>query len=254
MSKSIAFHLQKGGVGKTSVCGTLACQSALSGKKTLMIDCDPQGNLSSWFLQSSPSYELSDVLQGKCYWNDAIVKISEIDNLFILPTFSIGGSLKNYSETKLNDEPFIIQDLVGELSNEFDRILLDLSPGLGKLERSAIIACNEVITPMTTEIFSLDGFEIFVDELARLKKNYKASVKHNKIIINSYDERVKQAREIYNEACLSGKYSVFRIPVDPLFRKAQTAHRIPQKYKVNGRGLKPGTIEALFKINKIIWS
>ncbi len=254
MSKSIAFHLQKGGVGKTSVCGTLACQSALGGKKTLMIDCDPQGNLSSWFLQNSPNFELSDVLQGKCYWNDAIVKVAEIDNLYILPTFSIGGSLKNYSETKLNDEPFIIQDLVGELSNEFDRILLDLSPGLGKLERSAIIACNEVITPMTTEIFSLDGFEIFVDELARLKKNYKASVKHNKIIINSYDERVKQAREIYNEACLSGKYSVFRIPVDPLFRKAQTAHRVPQKYKVNGRGLKPGTIEALFKINKIIWS
>ena len=49
MAKSIAFHLQKGGVGKTSVCGTLACQSALSGHKTLMIDCDPQGNLSSWF-------------------------------------------------------------------------------------------------------------------------------------------------------------------------------------------------------------
>ena len=77
------------------------------------------------------------------------------------------------------------------LSAEFERIVLDLSPGLGKLERSAIIACNEVITPITTEIFSLDGFEIFVDELAKLKKNYKDSVKHNKIIINSFDERVR---------------------------------------------------------------
>lgn len=254
MSKSIAFHLQKGGVGKTSVCGTLACQSALSGHKTLMIDCDPQGNLSSWFLEEAPKFELSDVLQGKCFWKDAVVNIPSIDDLYILPTFSIGGSLKNYSETKLNDEPFIIQDLVEELSSEFERILLDLSPGLGRLERAAIIASNEVITPMTTEIFSLDGFEIFVDELAKLKKNYKAAVKHNKIIINSYDERVRQAREIYNEASRTGKYTVFRIPVDPLFRKAQTAHRIPQKYKVNGRGLKPGTIEALFKINKSIWS
>ena len=107
---------------------------------------------------------------------------------------------------------------------------------------------------MTTEIFSLDGFEIFVDELAKLKKNYKATVRHNKIIINSYDERVKQAREIYEEACRSGKYTVFRIPVDPLFRKAQTAHKIPQRYRVNGRGLKPGTIEALYRINKSIWS
>ena len=254
MAKSIAFHLQKGGVGKTSVCGALACQSALSGKRTLMIDCDPQGNLSSWFLKEAPKYELSDVLQGKCFWKDSVVKVDDIDNLYILPTFSIGGSLKNYSETKLNDEPFIIQDLVGELSSEFERIVLDLSPGLGKLERSAIIACNEVITPITTEIFSLDGFEIFVDELVKLKKNYKASVKHNKIIINSFDERVRQAKEIYKEACDSGKYVVYKIPVDPLFRKAQTAHKVPQKYRVNGRGLKPGTIEALFKINKSIWS
>ncbi len=253
MSKAIAFHLQKGGVGKTSVCGALACQSALSGYKTLMIDCDPQGNLSSWFLEEAPKFELSDVLQGKCYVLDAVVKLDTIDNLYILPTFSIGGTLKNYSETKLNDEPFIIQDLVNEIAGEFDHILLDLSPGLGRLERAAIIASNEVITPMTTEIFSLDGFEIFVDELNKLKKNYKSSVKHNKIIINSYDERVKQAREIYEEASRTGHYCVFRIPVDPLFRKAQTAHKIPQKYKVNGRGLKPGTVEALYKINKRIW-
>ncbi len=253
MSKAIAFHLQKGGVGKTSVCGTLACQSALSGHKTLMIDCDPQGNLSSWFLQNAPQYELSDVLQGKCYYSDAVTAVDNIDNLYILPTFSIGGTLKNYSETKLNDEPFIIQDLVNELKNDYERILLDLSPGLGRLERAAIIASNEIITPMTTEIFSLDGFEIFVDELAKLKKNYKASVKHNKIIINSYDERVKQAREIFQEASRTGRYTVFKIPVDPLFRKAQTAHKIPQKYKVNGRGLKPGTIEALLRINKSIW-
>lgn len=253
MSKAIAFHLQKGGVGKTSVSGALACQSALSGVKTLLIDCDPQGNLSSWFLTSPPKYELSDVLQGKCFWRDAIVSQDEINSLYILPTFSIGGTLKNYSETKLNDEPFILQDLVSELKEEFPRILLDLSPGLGRLERSSLIASDEVITPMTTEIFSLDGFEIFVDELARLKKNYKAQVKHNKIIFNAYDERVKMAREIYNEASNSGRYTVFKIPVDPLFRKAQTSHRVPQLLKFNGRGFKVNTNEALFKINKSIW-
>lgn len=254
MSKAIAFHLQKGGVGKTSICGTLASQSALNGHKTLMIDCDPQGNLSSWFLNDSPKYELSDVLQGHCYWSDAVVKCDGLEDLYILPTFSIGGTLKNYSETKLNDEPFIIQDLVNELKPNFERILLDLSPGLGRLERAALISSDEVITPITSEIFSLDGFEIFVDELSKLKKNYKVNIKHNKIIINSYDERVRQARDIYEEACGSGRYTVFKVPVDPMFRKAQTAHKIPQKYKVNGRGLKAGTVEALIKINKVIWS
>lgn len=253
MSKAIAFHLQKGGVGKTTVSGTLACQSALSGFNTLLIDCDPQGNLSSWFLDDSPALELADVLQGKCFPQEAILKVKNIDNLSILPTFGIGGTLKNYSETKLADEPFVIQDLVKELSSSYEHIVLDLSPGLGRLERATLISCDEIITPMTPEVFSLDGLEIFIEELARLKKNYKSPVKHKRIIINSFDERIKQHRDIYNVADESGRFTIFKIPVDPIFRKAQEANRIPFGFKVRGRGMKPATQEALTMITKSIW-
>lgn len=253
MAKAVAFHLQKGGVGKTTVSGSLACQSALNGFKTLLIDCDPQGNLSSWFLKDSPSLELADVLQGRCFPNEAILEIEGIENLSILPTFGIGGTLKNYSETKLSDEPFVIQDLVNELSSTYDHIVLDLSPGLGRLERAALIACDEIITPMTPEVFSLDGLEIFIEELAKLKKNYKSPVKHKTIIINSYDERIKQHRDIYRVADESGRFSIFKIPVDPIFRKAQEANRIPQDYKVRGRGMKVLTQDSLNEITKAIW-
>ena len=253
MSKAIAFHLQKGGVGKTTVSGTLACQSALNGSKTLLIDCDPQGNLSSWFLKDTPKLELADVLQGKCYSDEAILKVDNVDNLYILPTFGIGGTLKNYSETKLVDEPFIIQDLVEDLKSSYEHIVLDLSPGLGRLERSALIACDEIITPMTPEVFSLDGLEIFIEELAKLKKNYKSPVKHKRIIINSFDERIKQHRDIYRVADESGRFLIFKIPVDPIFRKAQEANRIPQNYKVRGRGMKVLTQESLAEITRSIW-
>ena len=253
MSKTVAFHLQKGGVGKTTISGTLACQSALDGFRTLAIDCDPQGNLSSWFLKEPPRYELSDVLQGRCYSRNAIVSIPEAENLFVLPTFGIGGTLKTYSETKLSDEPYILQDLVQELSGEFDHIILDLSPGLGRLERSALIASDEIVTPMTPEVFSLDGLEIFIDELQRLKKNMRSNVKHNKIIINSYDERIRQHRDIFAAAESSGRFRVYRIPVDPLFRKAQEASRVPQLFKVRGRGMKAATAEAITALDKDIW-
>ena len=253
MPKTIAFHLQKGGVGKTTISGTLACQSALDGFRTLAIDCDPQGNLSSWFLKNTPEYELADVLQGRCFSKDAIVAIPDVENLFILPTFGIGGTLKNYSETKLAEEPFIIQDLVKELSEDFDRVILDLSPGLGRLERSALIASDEIITPMTPEVFSLDGLEIFIDELQRLKKNMRSQVKHTRIIINSYDERIRQHRDIYSAAEASGRFHVYRIPVDPLFRKAQEASKAPQLYKVRGRGLKAATVEAIHQLDRDIW-
>lgn len=253
MSKTVAFYLQKGGVGKTTISGSLACQSALGGANTLIIDCDPQGNVSSWFLTDPPKYELADVLQGNCYVYDAVVPVPTVDNLCILPTFGIGGSLKNYSETKLAEEPFVLQDLMTEVSSKFDHIILDLSPGLGRLERAALIASDEIVTPMTPEVFSLDGLEIFIAELAKIRKNMRSSVKHNKIIINSFDERIRQHRDIFAAAESSGRFKVFKIPVDPLFRKSQEANKVPQIYKVRGRGLKPATAQALKELDYNIW-
>ena len=253
MPKAVAFHLQKGGVGKTTISCTLACQSAIRGAKTLIIDCDPQGNVSSWFLQSAPKFELADVLQGKCFVGDAIVKIPNIDNLYILPTFGIGGTLKIYSETKLAEEPYVLQDLVSEVSKDFDHVILDLSPGLGMLERAALIASDEVVTPMTSEVFSLDGLEIFIHELQKLRKNMRSAVKHNKIIINSYDTRIKQHRDIYAAALESGNYKVYLIPVDPIFRKSQEAGKAPQLFKVRGRGMKEASAKVFDELNRDIW-
>ncbi len=253
MAKTISFHLQKGGIGKTTISGTLACQSAIDGYKTLLIDIDPQGNLSSWFLKEASQYELADVLQGRCYYEDALVEVKAIPNLYLIPTFAIGGGLKLYAETKLSDEPYIIQDLVKSLDNEFDHIILDLSPGLGRLERSALVASNEVITPMTPEVFSLDGLEIFIEELDKLRKNLRSNLIHTKIIINSFDNRIKQHRDILT-AATEGKFDVYKIPVDPHFRKAQEASLAPQLFKIRGRGLKPATVEAFEMLNQDIWS
>lgn len=253
MTKTVAFHLQKGGVGKTTISGTLACQSALDGKRTLVVDCDPQGNVSSWFLPNAPKYELADVLQGKCYVKDAVVKVPEIDNLYLLPTFGIGGTLKTYSETKLSEEPFVIQDLVNEVGEDFDHIIMDLSPGLGMLERYSLIASDEVITPMTSEVFSLDGLEIFIHELGKLRKNLRANVRHNKIIINSFDTRIKQHRDICQAAMESGNYKVYLIPVDPIFRKCQEAGKVPQLYKVRGRGMKDATRKVFDELYRDLW-
>jgi len=252
MGKAISFHLQKGGVGKTTISGTLACQSALDGYATLIVDVDPQGSISSWFLKEAPKYELADVIRGDCYINEAIVKVPQIDNLYIIPSFGINGNLKNYSETKLAEEPFVIQDTIRELKKDFVHVILDLSPGLGRLETAALISSDEVITPMTPEVFSLDGLEIFKNELIKIKKNFRSNVKHSKIIINSYDERIRQHKEIV-EAASEGNFSVYKIPVDPVFRKAQEASMAPQLFKQYSRGIKTKTLEAILEIESVIW-
>src|SRR5690554_4305694 len=253
MAKTISFHLQKGGVGKTTISGTLACESAKQGYSTLLVDVDPQGNASSWFYTGELSWELSDVLQGRCFIQEAVVEIPAMPNLFLLPTFGIGGGLKQYAETKISDEPYVLQDLVKELATTFDRIILDLSPGLSKLERSALIASDEIITPMTPEIFSLDGLEIFINELDKIRKNLRSPVRHERVIINSFDERIRQHKEIF-AAAMEGKFEVYKIPVDPAFRKSQEKNTAPQLFKYRGRGLKPKTLEAIKELNERVWS
>lgn len=252
MSKTISFHLQKGGVGKTTISGTIACESALQGKRTILVDLDPQGNASSWFFTSTVVYEVADVLRGVCFVDDAIVKIPEIENLYLLPSFGIGGELKKYGEDTIKTEPYVIKELVEQLSKNFDRIILDLSPGLGSLEISALIASDEIITPMTPEIFSLDGLEIFITELAKIKSIYSNTLSHKRIIINSYDGRIRQHKKIM-EVALKGNYQIYKIPVDPTFRKAQEAHSAPQMFKHKGKGLKVHTIKAIDEIAKEIW-
>lgn len=90
-------------------------------QKVAIVDCDPQGNTSSWFLTESPAHELADVLQGNVEVKAALVDIT--DNLSILPTFSLDGLLKQYAETRLNAEPFIFEEL-GKV--QFNKIACNL--------------------------------------------------------------------------------------------------------------------------------
>ena len=243
--KSIAFHLQKGGTGKTTLSGSIAHELKQRGK-TILLDLDPQGNATSWHLTGSMAYELADVLQGKVSAGDAI---QEADGLFILPTFGLDGGLKVYGETRLNDEPFIFMDLLEDLKAlGFEYVVMDLSPGMGRLEKSALLACDEVITPMTPEYFGLDGIEIFTNELERIRKNMKRAPAHKKVVVNAFDSRIGQHVEIQTRA-QGLKFQVFTVPVDPVFRKAQAVHKSPQTFG----GMKAETRAAIEAIGGALW-
>lgn len=243
--KTVAFHLQKGGVGKTTLSGTMAYEASLNGK-TLLIDCDPQGSASGWFL-SKTNHELADVLTGKDTINDAIENM--FPNLDILPTAGLDGGLNPYKETALTNEPLIFCNLFDELKKiGYDYIVADLSPGIGILETAVLAACDEVVTPMIPEYFALDGIQIFTNELAKLKGELKKGAIHNIIALNAFDARIKQHREIAEEV-KQLPYTVITIPVDPVFRKSQAKGVAPQNFG----GMKPATEEAIKKMGDLLW-
>ena len=111
--KTITFAIQKGGTGKTSVSVSIAGELALAGKKTLLVDADPQGNSTGWIFPEI-EYEFADVILGKASLNQAI-KQTAVENLFILPTAGLGGSLRDFSQTATGDKIYFVRNVLDEV-------------------------------------------------------------------------------------------------------------------------------------------
>ncbi len=225
--RSVAFHIQKGGVGKTTLSGNIAFLVSES-HRVVLVDCDPQGNSSSWFLTETPAHELGDVLQGNVTVDQALVPVSA--NLSILPTFSLDGVLKQYAETRLNDEPFIFEELVQELSSlGIDMAIFDLSPGMSRLEKSVLLAMDEVVVPLTPEYFSVDGITIFNNELRKLNKNFRRSVRFDRIVCNAINHSFRRHRE-FVAALEDLDYELYLVPQDARLAESQIRHQSASEY------------------------
>ena len=198
MTKTIAVHLQKGGTGKTTLTGSVAYELGKIGK-TIIVDLDPQGNTSSWLLKlddQNPEPEIADYLLDKVSI-DKVVSHTVSPNIDILHTFGVGGDLKTFSERVLAGSPMTIKNMVGDLKKlEYIYIIFDLSPGMGLLERSVLAVCDEVIIPMTPEYFSLDGLEIFEDEIQKLQKTMGHVPHKAAIVLNNYNDAIGQHKDI----------------------------------------------------------
>ena len=189
----LACYLQKGGCGKTTIAGNVAHVLART-RRVVLVDGDPQGNSSSWFLTTAPKHELADVLQGKVKLADALVPLTE--RLSILPTFGLNGTLKTYAEGPLGEEPFIFEDLCGQLAAlGFDVAIFDLSPGVSRLEKCIILAMDEVVSPVTPENFSMDGLEILTAELEKVNRNYRRHVLHRRLVLNNLNRGFSRASQ-----------------------------------------------------------
>jgi len=229
--KSIAISNNKGGVGKSTSSAHLAELLSLKGK-TCLIDGDPQGNVSSWLITEKFDYELADVLSGSVAPGRALHQLK--GNFYMLPTRP-GGNLRNYGETKINDEPFVFCDLLEVLESlNFKYVVFDTSPALGRIERAILTAAAEVITPITPEYFSIQGIKNFIIELERMKKNLRLDIKHDKIIANNVNLSFNIHKAALSELDKTD-YKVFVIPQDSQIKVAQEYNKSIFDYNPGAR-------------------
>ena len=199
MAKTISFANQKGGVGKTTSAINIASAIGISGKKILLIDCDPQGNATSGvgIRKSRIQATIYDVLIGRCHASDAIIQ-TEYKNLSIIPS----GMDLAAAELELADiekRQNRLKDPLSEVSDNYDHILIDCPPSLGMLTVNALTASDGVVIPMQCEYFSLEGLSQIMMTIKQVKKLYNPMLTLTGILVTMYNGRLNLSLQVLDE-------------------------------------------------------
>jgi len=173
---------RKGGVGKTSVCGNVAYELSQT-HRVAVVDADPGGSLSAWLLNGQAAKpDLSDVLFERCKVDDALVKVSE--GLYLLPT-SLQGDLRKYAENQAGSEPYAFTDLCESLGNlGFQIVFVDLAPGLGTFEQSAIASMDRALLVLEPEFLSVEGLGGLLNDVEAVTRKRRARVRYDWLVAN----------------------------------------------------------------------
>jgi chromosome partitioning protein len=192
--RKICVINQKGGVGKTTTLVNVAAGLAKAGKKVLMIDLDPQGNLGTC-VNKTCMHDIYDVIVNGY---DPISCIEEVENnLFIISS----------KETLTKAEMI----LVGEQSREtvlrrvlapiagFDFLFLDCPPSLGLLNQNAMLYADEIIVPASTDILALTGLKTMIKAIYKINEVFEHSAKVSLIVPTMFDKRNRVCKDVLNE-------------------------------------------------------
>ncbi len=194
--RSIAFINQKGGVGKTtSTANVGACLAAL-GKKVLLIDLDPQANLSIHFGVNTQGTDSSiyQMMCGKKKVFDVLTK-TKISGLDIIPSDIDLASAEVELVNTVGRET-IVRFYIEEVLDRYDYVLIDCPPSLGLLTLNALTIANEIFIPLQTEFFALQGVSKLLQTFDVIKKRLNSSLEITGIIPCMYDGRTKLGQAV----------------------------------------------------------
>ena len=192
----VAIANQKGGVGKTTTAINLAAALALRGKRTLLIDLDPQSNSTMSFLEMSTiERSVYDAISESHVAMSDIIIQSPLPNLAIAPSRIALAKL----EAKLvgeMDAHFRLKDKIEPILAEYPNIVIDCPPTLGLLTVNALVAATHLLIPIQSSYFALEGTDDLLETIERVRQRPNPALKILGVLITMHDKRTALARDI----------------------------------------------------------
>lgn len=199
MARKIAIVNQKGGVGKTTTAVNLGAYLARAGHRVLLIDLDPQANATSGLgieHQKLP-HGIYEVLVTEKTMNDIIIP-TPIDGYKLAPaTLALAGT--SVELVPLDRREFLLQDNIMTVNDDFDYILIDSPPSLGLLTINGLVAADEVLVPVQSEYYSLEGLGQLMETIDLVKENLHPGLKMLGVVLTMYDPRFRLSEAVLDE-------------------------------------------------------
>lgn len=198
MAKTVAILNQKGGVGKTTTAVNLCAAVGALGKRTLLVDIDPQGNATSGFGVSKRSRRSAyEVITGLCRSSEAVVK-TNFEGVSIIPShMNLAGAELEIIDLEQRER--LLKNALIELWEDYDFIFLDCPPSLGLITLNALTAADTMLVPVQCEFYALEGLSQLMGTARRVKRLYNPYLELEGVVLTMYDGRLNLTTQVAAE-------------------------------------------------------